>query len=114
MNNLFHRDLHKWVKDINLGTVTLDWSLHAREQAQSRSIPTIWSIGLTKVIECEKNDQGEYTKLLIRKSCPGKVGLDICIVVRPLSVGEWRVVTVWLNRSSDKHITLDRSKYAAA
>lgn len=70
-------------------------------------------LGAADVVEVSTTN-GRISKLLVRVPHPEDEKVDIVMAIRP---GEekhdpWNVITNWLNERSDKHQTLDRSKYA--
>ena len=76
------------------------------------SLPDSETIHVQDIFELELNDNDQITKIATRHEY--KNGLDICLVFRPDRSGIATLVTAWLNKSSDKHVTLDKSKYARA
>jgi hypothetical protein len=86
-----------------------------RENDRYNYIPKLDKVDLREcqVIEVSVSG-GRVSKLLVRVPHPSSNQDDIVMVMRP---GEhkkqpWTIVTNWVNRRSDKHRTLDRSKYA--
>lgn len=89
----------------------LTYGKHAQQEAQQDrygevKFPTSLCLEKYSVIEVETDDNITPIKILVRIShCQY---LDICIAFIPQT---GIVKTVWLNKKTDKHLTLDRSKY---
>ncbi len=98
---------------------TLRWTRHAQLELYhdrygrlpAHQVPKCFFGVAWQLIELETSD-GEPTKYVFRRSAGGD--RDLIIVLRPLDNGEAVVVTCWTNLKTDRHATLDRSKYAAA
>ena len=102
-----------------VGVYKLKYSRHAQLSAKtdrygdfSDSLRFHQSIDTSKasIIEVETFDNVKPNKIVYRLPLTGWPGYDIVIVVIP---GEWVVKTVWINETSDRHKTLNRSKYAS-
>lgn len=90
---------------------SLKHSTHAVEQSQEDrygkfELPTVFRPSECKIIEIGMSDAGEIFKVLARK--PYKRGFDIVFSVNPK---ERVVITAWLQRSNDLHLTVDLSRY---
>lgn len=63
----------------------------------------------------ESTHAWDVTKYCVRVPCGGDE--DLAIVIRPVWRGpklvDSRVITAWINKRDDKHITLDKSKYCS-
>lgn len=62
-----------------------------------------------QVIEADTDGAAVY-KIVIR--IPHTTDFDLCMAVMPNLNGDSLVKTCWLNRVSDQHRTLDKSKYS--
>lgn len=111
------------------GRYDLEYSRHALEASlddRYGKIPQLKTLSVDhmKIIELGVQD-GRVSKILYRgtlscmechqnktpqSSCPHPKR-DMCIVVIPKAKQPWYVKTVWINLQSDKHKTLDESKY---
>lgn len=107
---LFHTEigLPKWFKAPTC-TVTPRYGDHARFEAQvdrygKIQLPKTIDLSKFKVIEVGAEGQ-RITKILFRG--PLDSTRDLCIVLQPDGYAR----TVWVNLKTDKHRTLDRSKY---
>ena len=84
---------------------------HAAERIVEKRLPATAADVATldarwSVFEATKED-GRLVKLAARR--PIAPGLDLCAV---FALDSLVVVTVWTNRSTDRHATLDRSLYS--
>lgn len=90
--------------------VRLSYSAHAQEEANDRygqlKLPAVIDVRKADVVEMGVTGM-TVTKIVARM--PYDNDKDIVIVFLPDS---GRVKTVWANLKSDKHKTLDRSKYS--
>ena len=111
---LYHKDIHTFVGDLALGSISLDWTQHALERAWSRGIRIVTLLEAPKgtVFEVELSRQA-VEKVCVR--VPYSAVEDVCFVLRPVDKegGRWLVVTCWLNKKGDRHTSLDRTRYAA-
>lgn len=98
--------------------VTCEYTGHAeRERYKDRYsfIPKLEKVNLR---DCEVIEvtvaENRVSKVLVRVPHPTSSRDDIVMVLRPGAKKDqpWTVVTNWVNRRSDKHRSLDRSKYA--
>lgn len=112
MTKLYHKD--KYMPGaIKGGRITnLQPTDHAIKASKSDrygefNLPAEVEFGRDDVIEAEV-ESGRVTKLVIRK--PYNNILDRIIVIREIR-GCARIITAWLNRNSDKHNTVDLSRY---
>lgn len=71
------------------------------------ALPNYVKISEWKVIELEQNDEGQIVKWVIRKVLDNE--RDIVLVIIP---NQKVIKTVWINVRSDKHKTLDKSRYS--
>ena len=110
---LYHKDLG-FPKGFNsqVGTVLLQYTQHAKLAALSDKYGRIELSKTLNTSEAEcielQVEQGQVTKLVYRIAYD--TGRDLVIVCRPQGNG-FIVPTLWLNLKSDKHETLDVSKY---
>jgi hypothetical protein len=113
---LYHKDI-KLPKGFNsaIGTICLTYSNHAHQTARSDKYGSIVlprSINTNKALCFEVElIEGKVTKLVYRVAYDST--LDLILVCRPKGNG-FNVTTVWLNLKSDKHATLDLTRYEAA
>lgn len=112
---LYHKELG-FPQNITLpkGPIRLVWSNHAKQEAASDKYGKIAIseqivIDPYRIFEIEVNEMGELVKFLYRTRHDAKNDIVYAIFAR-----ENVVKTVWLNRRSDKHSTLQREKYAYA
>lgn len=113
---LYHKDLG-FPKGFNskVGTRFLTYSQHAKLSAINDrygriDLPVSVNTNTALCIEAEIANKA-VTKLVYRVSYNNT--LDLVLVVMPKGA-QFIVKTVWLNLKSDKHTTLDLSKYEAA
>jgi hypothetical protein len=95
----------------DFGQLFLDYSFHARKAAKTDrygeiSLPEVLDTSAAMVIEVEGGLYDEETKVVYR--LPHDDEFDLVMAVIPQRAF---VKTVWLNRKSDGHGTLDESKY---
>lgn len=110
----FHKDVYLPQLKLPRGEITLSYSEHALDEAYSdqiESLPATLNTEMATAIEVTVDRNLKPTKLLYRM-CLGS-GRDICLVVLITLMG-YKVVTTWVNRSNDRHATLDRSRYVPA
>lgn len=89
----------------------LTWTRHAQERVRTKRVEFSESVQIEKgqVVELELTHQ-RVSKLVIRQAqCPD---WDRVLVLVPNGEG-WTVVTCWLNRKTDTHKTLNRSRISA-
>jgi hypothetical protein len=96
----------------NVGTIKLEYSVHAKSASQTDrygaiQLPGNLKTGSASCIELGL-ENGAVQKLVYRVSYSDT--LDLCIVVAPRQ-GHFKVLTVWLNLKVDQHETLNASKY---
>lgn len=109
---LYHKDIFLPLS-LPAGTMTLTYTTHAKEAAVSDwngVVPMPAEINLSDFILIEAEIENGLKKILIRGHMDNKT--DMCFVIIPNGNGG-TVKTVWANRKSDKHKTLDASKYAS-
>lgn len=110
---LYHKEVGIPAINLPKGKYRLDYGSHARQEAtQDRfgeiELPEFLDADSAEVIEVEV-ERGIVQKILYRFKLDGQ--RDVCMPVIPRT-GAMFVKTVWVNLRSDKHKTLDRSKYA--
>jgi hypothetical protein len=96
----------------SIGTVMLTYSNHAHHASTSDRLgnivlPRSLNTNNARCIELEY-DNGQVLKLVYRTAYDSTK--DLVIVCRPKG-NLFVVATVWLNLKTDKHATLDTSKY---
>lgn len=99
---------------LKFGKQKLTYSNHALNAAQDDrygyiNLPSYIDTNTAKVIEIEIVQDRFLSKVVYRISYSKTH--DLVIVVIP---ERWFVKTVWLNAKSDKHQTLNRSRYESA
>ena len=87
------------------------YSLHAKRSANDDrygfiKLPEVLKIEKHNIIEVETEDNITPTKIMLRVQYTNT--LDLCLVY---NVQDTLVRTVWLNKSTDRHASLDKSKY---
>jgi hypothetical protein len=87
-------------------------TLHAEREADRDrygviEFPKHFHPAVAKVIEIETDELGNLVKILARQPMDTK-GSD---VVYAFLVETKQIKTAWINRSDDKHCTLDRARY---
>ncbi len=92
------------------GMTALAYSSHAQQAASDDryghiTLPQAIDFQAAQLIEIDDIEN----KVLVRAKLDDK--RDICIAAIP-NGKTWLVKTVWINLSTDKHRTLDKSKYA--
>lgn len=113
---LYHRDI-KFPKDFNprIGTVMLTYTGHAHHASRSDRYGNIIlprSLDTNKAVCFEVEIlEGRVVKLVYRAAYSET--LDLILVCKPKG-NTFVVTTVWFNLKSDKHATLDTSRYEAA
>jgi len=93
------------------GSMSLNYGGHARMESiadryGSIKLPNVIDFDNFEPIEVEVNERGKVVKVLYRGSLDNR--RDLCIVIIP---SKRFVKTVWVNLKTDKHKTLDTSKY---
>lgn len=100
------------------GQVHLVYTWHAEQAAEfdrhgrlTPHLPTLLNLDTVQVVEVETTDLDTTrpTKMVVRYTLG--CGLDLVMVLRPVRGDLWKVITVWGNRSSDRHSTLHRGAY---
>lgn len=112
---VYHKDL--FLPEMHLKTVIgrkmlLNYSDHAQRACVSDRygiVRPVQNILLTtaNLIELYVNDWNKVFKVLART--PQEDSLDSCLVI---NLGESLVITTWLCKREDIHLTLDKSKYS--
>lgn len=110
----FHRDVYMpaYIKLPSLN-VKLNYSHHAKKESVSDrygklNLPEAINLAAFDVIEATV-ENGEVVKLLLRGTYDNLK--DMCLVIIPQKMF---VKTVWFNLKSDKHRTLNKSRYATS
>jgi hypothetical protein len=117
METLYHSDifLPGWFT-APTQRVKVDYGHHAKREALvdrygEIALPAFVNLKRFRVIEVGVIN-GRVSKILFRGKLDNE--RDLCIVLIPNDNRPWRCKTVWVNLNTDKHKTLDRSRYAAA
>ena len=115
MSELYHRDIgFPAVVDTLFGkTLTFRFTHHARRACLNDRYgvivpPQKVTIEKGQVVEADTDGAAIY-KIVIR--FPYNDNFDLCMALLPNFNGDSLVKTCWMNRVSDRHITLDKSKY---
>lgn len=111
---LFHADIYfpEYVRGIlPKGKQKLKYTKHAIREAQvdkygTITLPRFIDFDASQIIEVELNDK--LKKFVVRLSLDER--RDVCLVVKQ-ERSAWILITVWSNLKSDRHKTLDKSKY---
>lgn len=98
--------------------MNLIYSAHARQAAKSDrygaiQLDPVFSLKGARIIEFETDDYtGEVIKVLIRRKHDAQN--DICVAISLTNVedGIYTAKTVWLNRTSDNHSTVQQEELA--
>lgn len=115
---LYHDEVYMPRNNRPTGSVRVSWSAHARKAANDDRyghipMPHILDLSGFRLVELAQED-GKDTKYVLRGRLDDE--RDVVYVLRwtvgPRGIRNYRVVTVWVNLHTDKHRTLDRSKYA--
>jgi len=107
---LYHAEIGFPKVNLWSGCLSLSYSIHALQAANSdryghMALPSTLDIAAAQIIEIEV-ESSKVVKTLYRISYSDR--LDICLAV----LANGFVKTVWFNEKTDKHFTLDVSKYA--
>lgn len=97
------------LKQLDLGRVAIQATLHAKEQAARRHvyIPTTLLINAGSIVELEHEGK-QILKLVVRKRDVS--GLDNIYVLARDVTDTWIVLTCYINKSDDNHSTLNFSR----
>jgi hypothetical protein len=113
--NLYHKDIRlpPHFRGLPAATVQVKWTRHA-EDARSNDrygyIPKHERLNLREAETIEVGiEDGRLVHLLLRMPYDGK--RDILFALRPVAGKPWVIKTVWLNRTNDRHKTLNKSRY---
>lgn len=92
----------------------LTYGTHAIRAAQtdrygSMKLPERVVIPRNYIVEIETRDDVEVDKIVFRIPYEYREDLDLCLVVIPSTQF---VKTVWFNKDTDTHKTLDKEKYS--
>jgi len=115
MTGLYHRDIGfpPAVETLFGKTLTFRFTRHAlyaclNDRYGKIMPPSSVRIEPGQIIEAETDEVAVY-KIVLR--IPYDEKFDLCIALMPFFTGDSLVKTCWLNRVSDRHFTLDKSKY---
>lgn len=110
--DLYHADIRLPDYDRPPYHVDLKWSRHAERARLTDRYGVIPSFSYLNFDACEVIEVGMENDVvrhfLLRIPMDER---DIVIALAPVSSSKFIVKTVWYNLKSDKHYTLDRSKY---
>lgn len=108
----YHIDIHPELGVIQYKAMPVVYTRHARVRAGEKQIELASFLDILpgQVFEFERLPGG-IPKLAIRK--PYDDVWDVCYVLLPSAGKRWRVKTVWKNKKTDRHSTLDKSNYCA-
>lgn len=100
---------NKSLKDIELGTVVLNWTRHAVDQLKKKNVPFYSNLLVSKgtVVEEERDRNNVRTKIVVR--IHDSAEWDAVYVLVPRN-GYYTVVTCWKNRTTDNHLTLNLNR----
>lgn len=95
-------------------TFNLIYSKHALQAANTdrygeMKLPYLVIIPRDYIVEVETEDNIKVDKIVFRVPYEYKEDLDLCLVVVP---DTHFVKTVWFNKITDTHTTLDKRKYS--
>ena len=95
-------------------TFNLIYGAHAMRAAKTdrygdMKLPYLVIIPRDYIVEIETKDDIEVDKIVFRIPYEHEEDLDLCLVVMPRTQF---VKTVWFNKASDTHTTLDKMKYS--
>lgn len=96
----------------NVGTIRLKYTRHALEESKrdrygNMRLPSKLDTSRCTAVELEVRNR-QVLKIVYRIKCTG--GVDMVLVCSP-DGSEFRVRTVWLNKTDDTHKTLNANKY---
>lgn len=104
---------HPELANIDLGTVYVNYSYHAKEKAAIRGImlsPTV-IVSKGSVVELELANDGKTTiKIVVREDYDKEYDRVSVLIAKN---GGIFVKTVWLNHKTDHHKTLNKQRIAA-
>jgi len=112
---IYHKDVY-WpdyvVKSLPVGSFRVTYSLHALNEANADKYGIIQEINRLDLkgecfIEAYFEDNRPI-KFLYRHNLDNEV--DTCLVLK-IENGEIFIITQWLNKSNDKHESLNKGKY---
>lgn len=114
MNGLYHKDIGFPKVALPTGIFHLkEYSNHALRAAkddrygEAKTLPKLLNMAVCDLVEIEVED-AEVVKAVVR--FPYSLDLDLVIVFMPTHPLN-KVKTVWFNKKSDKHKTLQHWKY---
>jgi len=102
---------HPELKTLSFAARAVVYTKHAKERALTKGIqlPRSLHISPGDIVELELIG-GRATKLVVRQAMTERV--DRVLVLVPNGEG-WTCVTVWTNKKTDTHATLDRARISA-
>lgn len=114
----YHRDIYIPETPAWAGEFRLAYSKHAEAEALRDPYVNALSGSLPTCIRLTSNDPDRVEVTFVNGECVKQVirvrfteWLDLILVVIPLGYGALKVKTVWFNRRTDRHATLDRSRH---
>ncbi len=108
---------HPWLSTVSLPHVSLAYTRHATARASAKgiglsSLPSNLAGRTWQLVEAESvKPNGPFTKLVLRARYNDR--FDLVLVIVPARPGHACVVTCWLNRADDTHITLNHGRLTA-
>lgn len=112
---IYHKEVHipEKIKNLNAVTLTLEHTHHARQAAQSDrygEIPLPDTLKFRGKHICEAQvEGGKLIKLVVRKSFNNELDMSYVLLIQNSKHATLK--TVWLNRKSDQHRTLNTATY---
>lgn len=112
---LYHKDVFMPILELPYGHFLLEHSFHAIMEANADrygdfQLPRSFNTMDWEVIEVETFDNMQVNKVVYRKSLDNRK--DVCIVVLFEKRRKPFLKTAWINLKSDKHRTLNKSRYS--
>lgn len=113
---LYHRDVYipEWMKEKIPLNIRVEFSKHSINELENDrkrynikviNIHRNLNFSLDDIIEVEE-ENGEITKVVYRQNYNG-----LYDIVYAINMKDFIVKTIWLQKSDDKHSTLQRGKY---
>lgn len=113
---VYHADVGFPPNIIEPSVIRLRYTQHAKEQAiadrygdMTRKLPVLVHTKATQVVEKGVSQEDEVVYLLLR--FPVSETLDLCLATHKKPNGKWDVATVWANKATDQHFTLNKARY---
>jgi hypothetical protein len=108
---LYHKDIYLPKLNIENKNFEPSYTFHAMQAAETDrygiiELPAEMNLSEVEIFEIEVDEFGNLIKVVFRM--PYNFQFDLCVA---MLVNNCKVKTVWLNDKTDKHNTLDKSKY---